>query len=309
MIETSARLVIFEGPDGAGKTTLAKKLAEDIGAHYVHLGPFPRVGEGLARLYVEAMMPALLGHSAVVMDRCWMSEVPYGRAYRNGVDRIEIRSRILERLAWRCQTTVVACVPPWERIRDNFIARKGDEYLDHVSQLQLVYDYYANENFTSLPVVWTNPLSEHADAFSQWLQDEMTTERSIPHSLHHQTSGNVRGKVLLVGEKFSDVPEGQPLYQSPFSGLTGLGCSLWLARQLEDAGISERNLTWVNADQLSPHIKDYSVSVVALGGAAAKALTELGRHNYEFVQHPSHWKRFRHKELYELIPVLQSLIK
>ena len=39
----SRELTIFEGPDGAGKTTLAKAYAELTGARYVHFGPLPRV--------------------------------------------------------------------------------------------------------------------------------------------------------------------------------------------------------------------------------------------------------------------------
>jgi hypothetical protein len=304
----SKRLIIFEGPDGAGKTTLARKLAEDIGAVYTHLGPFPRVKDGLARLYVEAMMPALLGHRDVVMDRCWISEVPYGIAFREGADRIGIRRRILERLAWRCSTTVVKCLPPWDVVRDGFVDRKGAEYLDNISQLQMVYDWYASNEISSLPTIYCDPLTDDVDSFVFWLQDELVTERSIAHMTNRQTSGNARAKVVIVGEGFGDTAEGDPLYQSPFASLVESGCSLWLARQLAEAGIQEKDLYWVNADQLTSGIIDVPVSVVALGVVAAQRLTELHCRRFEFVQHPQHWKRFRHRESYDLIPILKTII-
>ena len=84
MPSTSAKLTIFEGPDGGGKTTAAEKYAKETGAQYVHFGPLPHVKDSLARVYVEAMMPAILGLQDVVFDRSWLSEIPYGTAFRGG---------------------------------------------------------------------------------------------------------------------------------------------------------------------------------------------------------------------------------
>ena len=60
---TPRKLVILEGPDGGGKSRLAATLTEALGARLVHCGPFPRVTTHLAHLYVEAMLPALLGQT------------------------------------------------------------------------------------------------------------------------------------------------------------------------------------------------------------------------------------------------------
>lgn len=301
MIRTSKRLWIVEGPDGAGKTTLARALAERHDAHYVHLGPFPRVDRGLARLYVDAMLPAVLGYADVVMDRCWLSERPYGVVYRDGADRLGSAARILERLAWRCQTVVVRCLPPLDRVLENFGRRP--EMLDTTVELRAVYGLY-QDLVTSLPMMTVDPFT----TMPHHLIDRITRHpASIPHMLEVPSAGNLRSsKVILVGETFAQIGDRDPLYQWPFGGLCRDGCSRWLADQLD--GVSERDLFWVNADALTPAIRKHSLPIVALGGTAARRLTELGRPPDHAVAHPQYHRRFEAGEPYPLLEVLRRLI-
>lgn len=307
MPERSERLIIFEGPDGAGKSTAARQLAQDIGARYVHLGPFPRVKESLAWFYIEAMMPALLGYQAVVMDRCRYSEVPYGIANRGGKDRIGVRSRILDRIALRCQTSLVWCVPTWERVRENFIARRGEEYLNSTDKLRTVYDWYSG--FASeLPTIYVDPFEPIEGSFSAWLNEELELTASIAHPTNKATSGNIDGRVVLVGEGFGDTADHDPLYQSPFGSVSASGCSMWLARQLEAAGIEEHDLFWINANELDETVVRHNQKIIALGIVASEKTYSLGYRDFLFVQHPQAWRRFRSKEHYELIPVLKGIL-
>jgi len=111
-LNTCKRLTIFEGCDGSGKSTAAAKFAEEHGAKLVHFPALPRVTNNLARMYVEAMLPALLGYQDVVFDRCWLSEEPYGTAFREGQDRLGVVSvRMLERLAFRCGLLWFVVIP------------------------------------------------------------------------------------------------------------------------------------------------------------------------------------------------------
>src|SRR3546814_15272272 len=47
-------ITIFEGPDGAGKSTLAQEYAQLTNARYVHHGPYKQVGDGPGRMSVES---------------------------------------------------------------------------------------------------------------------------------------------------------------------------------------------------------------------------------------------------------------
>lgn len=152
------KIIVFEGPDGAGKSTLAKKVAEALDATVIHHGPYPEVTDGLdlARIYRDSMA----GPESVVLDRCWISERPYGMFYRN---RFRISSQLAMYLEDCAEDSgeahVYLCLPPWGRVRDNFLARKGAEYLDSLEQLGKVYGWYyrMGKNVSHLDVTVIDP--------------------------------------------------------------------------------------------------------------------------------------------------------
>lgn len=299
------QLVIFDGPDGAGKTTAAKALAELLGARYVHFSAMPRVGDGLARMYVEAMLPALLGYQPVVFDRSWLSEVPYGVAYRGGRDRLGAASRrMLERLALRCGGVVLLADPGWVAVVANYTSRKALEMLENEQQLRQVYDLF-HDSKTSLPVVDFNYRRDTIERTARRIFQATTG----CHNLEVRSAGSwnaLHDGAVLVGEGFGERKDHDAFYQWPFASFSGTGCSQWLANQLEEAGIDERDLFWINADQDLSFLK-HAKHLVALGGKAAEALTAVGLKDYATFDHPQHWKRFNSKHDYLLINYLKGL--
>jgi thymidylate kinase len=140
---TTKLLTIFEGCDGAGKTTAAKAFAALTGACYVHCGPAIGVTTDHARLYLEAMLPALLGYQDVVMDRSWISEPIYGHVYRGGATRIRDRSYInLTDSAVHCRLVAVRCDPGWDTIRRNLESRGEAAVPEELEKVRQVYDLY-----------------------------------------------------------------------------------------------------------------------------------------------------------------------
>lgn len=79
------KLIIIEGPDGAGKTTLARDLAEKLGAVSMHLTCTKALVGGLRDYQLHVMRDVAenlrLGHT-VVLDRSWISEAVYGPIMR-----------------------------------------------------------------------------------------------------------------------------------------------------------------------------------------------------------------------------------
>lgn len=305
MMAFSKRLTIFEGCDGTGKTTAAKEYASRTGAIYYHFGPLFQVKSGVARMYVEAMLPALLGYQSVVWDRSWLSEVPYGVAFRNGEDRIGFAGRrMLERLAMRCATTVVMCDPGWDAVKASFETGR-EEMLEDTGQLRKVYDMYRFQR-TSLPVERWN----YRETSELYISHQ---SRTSAHSLLAQSAGNLRAKVHLVGEGFGERKNDDAWYQWPFGSFSRQGCSEWLTTELEAFGIDENQLCWWNADMNLTFLR-YLLSddndppqILALGSAANAALNEL-RIKHGLFQHPQYWKRFRGNEPYPLITALRGIL-
>lgn len=295
----STYLTIFEGPDGAGKTTAAKAYADSVGARYVHFSAMPHVKRGLARMYVEAMMPAILGLEHVVMDRCWLSELPYGAVYREGESRLTVADvRMLERLALRCDAVVIMCLPALEVVQENFNKRRHLEMLKDSDQLRDVYGVYKGEVHSDLRLRIYDYTQE------PWLDIEHS--RSRCHMLDMATAGQLDpSSIALVGESFAERKNDDPFYQWPFASFGGNGCSQWLTDQLEKAEIPEDDLYWINADQDLGHLPLFK-SVIALGNTASAALTKA-RIEHKVAEHPQYWRRFRSGVHYPLIDLIRDV--
>ena len=315
----SKSVVIFEGPDGGGKSTIAQEYATRHNALYIHHGPYKQVGDGLARMFLESMLPALMGYQDVVLDRCWLSEPIYADAFREGNDRVGAeRSRILDRIALRAGAVVVRCLPPWEAVRATFNGRKEEEYLDDDSQLARVYAQYdANlVGSTSLPVVdydYTKFKGSTLASISYDLE-HLIADRTVGklHPLRVATSGNWWAEIVIVGDEFGEHKNNDAMYQTPFGSLNGMGCSLWLAAQLNAAGISESDLLWINADELKrcPEFLQWHdhKHFIALGSEAEAAIRGHQARTQATVNHPQYWKRFHSRAEYPLIPYLKDLL-
>lgn len=311
MNPTSKTLLIFEGPDGSGKTTAALVAAKTLNARYVHFSNLPRVKASLWRLYYEAMLPAVLGYQAVVLDRCWLSEPIYGRIFRGGLDRMGvIRRRHLERLALRCAAQVVVCLPPERLVRSNLAARAKQAKLDHVGATPVLrhvgrlWAAYAHSlcHQTCLPVCYYDYTADEPLAY------DVT---SLLHPLGVASAGALNASVVLVGEAFGERKDGDPLFQWPFAGFNRSGCAWWLTAQLEAFGLSERDILWVNQDQLTPALVKLfnpGAHVVALGTPAANKLERLGV-PHAAVSHPQYWKRFYARQPYPLIKFLRRYFR
>lgn len=115
--------IIIEGPDGAGKSTLAKSLADRLGMNILKMtaNGGQSVPEYLQKLACDG----------VVIDRCWVSEQVYpdlfGREPRIGGDDAEA----LTEFCGRAGIPIIVLLPPLHVVIGRLDAR-GDEYADVV---------------------------------------------------------------------------------------------------------------------------------------------------------------------------------
>ncbi len=142
-------IFVFEGPDGAGKTTLAKALTEYLGGRYVHLTYRFRDKMDVYHYAAIRLVAHLSQHQPVILDRWWISEILYAEAYRGG-SKFMKRHFLLEHIATKMGVVYVACVPEEkQKYLDNYAQLKetrteAELKRDPLEGVEKVYDLYVD---------------------------------------------------------------------------------------------------------------------------------------------------------------------
>ena len=156
-VKSNKTVTIFEGPDGSGKTTLAKQYAANTGALYVHFDALYGV-ENIHKYFMEAMLPALMGYQSVVLDRCWHSGPIYDLVFRNiepedGRQNTEICA-LLDRAAAFCNAVYVRCLPSEDVCINNWKSRLDSELVKSEHKMRAIHKLYAKQDRSvCLPIV------------------------------------------------------------------------------------------------------------------------------------------------------------
>lgn len=115
--------IIIEGPDGAGKSTLAKSLADRLDMNILKM---TANGGQSVQEYLQK-----LACDGVIIDRCWVSEQVYsdlfGREPRIGNGDAEALTEFCERVG----IPIIVLLPPLHVVIGR-LNERGDEYADVV---------------------------------------------------------------------------------------------------------------------------------------------------------------------------------
>lgn len=150
-------MILVEGMDNSGKSTLCKKICEEFSLQMLERTPPPTGPYWEARKYGLKQLNHGLGPK--VSDRCYaISEWVYGPVVRGGIASAHGHSSIVERLLYS-QHLLIYCRPPTEKIMD-FGDRPQMEGVKELSSALLErYDwFFKNLSSANLPFLlydWT----------------------------------------------------------------------------------------------------------------------------------------------------------
>lgn len=274
-------IIILEGPDGSGKTTLAKQLVES-GFKYHHEGP-PRNPDMLF-VYGSKLKEIYDAGGNWVLDRFHLGENVYGPLVR-GKSLLggEEGLRVMNRLIRAVGATVVICLPDYETCRENWRANHKLEYLKDEEKYRKVWQAY-----------FTFVLSGEYKLFNYRINtiQQLVANLDFPNVVPFRGKliGNPRAKFLFVGEKSNWKTLDLPFFSQA-------GSSSYLNNALWDAGYQEHEMAFVNALDLNRRpnptlvaAKLYFPAIIACGEVAAKYCP-----HHVKIAHPAYWKRFHSK--------------
>lgn len=135
-------IIVFEGPDGCGKTSLAHAMQEYLGARYIHLTYRWKDKMHLYHYAAIRVAAHLAQHQPVLIDRWWPSEIIYAEAYRGG-SKFARHFLLLEHIANHIGLVYVVCLPDdRERYLAHYNELKGKRAEMYDTGLERVYDGY-----------------------------------------------------------------------------------------------------------------------------------------------------------------------
>lgn len=285
-------IILLEGPDGAGKTTLAKQLATRYDLSYHHEG-LPPAGMPPLQHYGNLLEAARRGDCNVVFDRFALGERVYGPLFR-GADNITPSGwRIFERLVRATGAIQVMCLPSYDTCYRAWRSGRREMFAGD-DDLRKIYNAFSGLTGTQHRVFdYEEPL-----AF-----DELCTYLEQPRLvLPAGVVGSPGSRYLFVGER----PNGAV----PLPFFSASGSSRYLQRAIELAGFSELEIMLANAYRMlgstePSNLQLGQVVTVALGSVAAAACRAQGLHTFA-VKHPQYWRRFQHHHIEDYATALRG---
>lgn len=142
------RIVVLEGADGTGKTSIAKYLEENYNAYVIHRTWSPDLEKVMDDYLLDSVNDAisvLQAHNRmVVIDRSFLSEWIYSKVFRNGTQWKGLHRAMCNGLNGLDAVFVLCSTSDKEMYREHFSALKDnrEEMYDSVDKMQKINHLY-----------------------------------------------------------------------------------------------------------------------------------------------------------------------
>lgn len=274
-------LIVLEGPDGAGKSTLARKIADEIGAEVWHRGPPTSHPLDEYETPLFGYRPGSGQH--IVCDRWHVGEWVYPEVLGRETTVTPTIFRHIE-LFLRSRGALLVPLMNLEYVLAERLRERGDDLIE-TSQLGEICRRYSDVYGCSI-LATSSARSAVADA------QALERRYAMIHS-HGSYIGARTPKILLIGERRE--------FEAPYPPAFGpypATCGRWMLDAIEETDVPIDRYGFANAYEEDLHALWDSLNkprVVALGVRAHDELTKSWV-PHGAVPHPQYVRRFHHRE-------------
>lgn len=298
-------LVIIEGPDKSGKTTLAKEIEKQFCYKYAH---FSAPGVDPASEYASFFSGI---SSPTVCDRSYFGERVYGPLLRGTSKISNLQYAVIERICRLKGAVFIYALTPLKicqvRLHDNLTNER----------ISVENNRKAWVRFKTLaPACSLRPFLTYDATEQKSLDDLLRYLGQLLPSLRSHAAlakdlctgiGTIYGKkIVLVGERLNKKKTwlGLPFDNGPASN--------YLYERCKEAEVPEHMVYLCNAVDLIKKEVDFlnleKVTWVSLGTYADRRLSNLGV-EHKAIPHPQHWHRFHAHEPEAYVKFLKFAVK
>lgn len=128
-------IIVIDGPDGAGKTTLAKWIAEKYNLEYYRTGNPAEKAGGAVEYFERLILDFIVRKLDVVLDRGIMGELVYPVIFQRPTAVTETSAKVLTMEIEREGGTTIICLPDVAVCQENWSVNYENEMLKLNSQL------------------------------------------------------------------------------------------------------------------------------------------------------------------------------
>lgn len=320
-------VIVIEGADAAGKTTLANYICNKFNAKYEHMIYYKDCWTN--HLACVRRVIELAENNVVVVDRHWISEVLYAHVFRDG-SQYPLAARFMDRMFVKMGALYILCVPSdiTKQIARH-AERKEIEMYDSIEKIVKIYKDFSvgNNSFNydkkmnyGLSFIKNGGFLKRNDAIKYDMNYQQPNDLDniisfslknyeINANLRSLSSANIIGnvfdpKVIFVGDKVSNKhPNNIPPW--PWGGKCGIiSASKILYEAVQELNVDETKVAFCNANvnedygpSLNTIVRFFpSARFIALGKVATNKLKYCSNHlNMISVKHPQWVRRFDNK--------------
>jgi hypothetical protein len=140
-------IVLLEGCDGSGKTTLGRRIETEFNMPYMHVSS----PKGDADVFIHHYLPAMEAHENVI-DRLHWSEDVYGAVNRGGSGLTAQEFGFIDGILHSKHTLVILCTPPLSAVLLNIEKAPGFENHDTATATMIWHGFNDVIPRTRLPI-------------------------------------------------------------------------------------------------------------------------------------------------------------